>query len=115
MNVDSGGAWGSFIGLFMLASAYTAIGIFGSSLTDSQIIAFIVSASLCFFFYAGFDGLSSLFGMRSANAFLMSLGINEHYKSMSRGVIDLRDLAYFVGLSAIFAGAARLKLQISKK
>ncbi|MDR2562343.1 MAG: gliding motility-associated ABC transporter permease subunit GldF [Prevotellaceae bacterium] len=114
-NVDSGGTWGSFIGLFMLAAAYTSIGIFASSLTDSQIISFLVAASLCFFFYAGFDGLSSLFGMRSVNAFLITLGINEHYKSLSRGVIDLRDLVYFVGLSAIFSGAAKLKLQLSKR
>ena len=114
-NIDSGGTWGSFIGLFMLTAAYAAIGVFASSLTDNQIVSFIVAAALCFFFYVGFDGLSSLLGMRSVNAFVLSLGINEHYKSLSRGVVDLRDLVYFAGLSTIFVGAARLKLQLSKK
>ncbi|MDR1886796.1 MAG: gliding motility-associated ABC transporter permease subunit GldF [Prevotellaceae bacterium] len=113
-NIDSGGTWGSFIGLFFLASAYAAIGIFASSLTDNQIVAFIVSAVLCFFAYAGFDGLASMATLKSVNAFIISMGINEHYKSLSRGVIDIRDIMYFVIVSAVFAGAARLKLQSRK-
>ncbi|MDR1594854.1 MAG: gliding motility-associated ABC transporter permease subunit GldF [Prevotellaceae bacterium] len=113
-NIDSGGTWGSFIGLFFLASAYAAIGIFASSLTDNQIVAFIVSAALCFFMYTGFDGLASMSPLKSVNTFLISLGINEHYKSLSRGVIDIRDIVYFVIVSAVFAGAARLKLQSRK-
>ncbi|MDR2285929.1 MAG: gliding motility-associated ABC transporter permease subunit GldF [Prevotellaceae bacterium] len=113
-NIDSGGAWGSFIGLFFLASAYAAIGIFASSLTDNQIVAFIVSAVLCFFMYTGFDGLASMALLKPVNAFIISFGINEHYKSLSRGVIDIRDIMYFVIVSAAFAGAARLKLQSRK-
>jgi ABC-2 type transport system permease protein len=110
-NIDSGGTWGSFIGLFFLASAYAAIGIFASSLTDNQIVAFIVSAALCFFAYTGFDSLASMSSLKSVNTFIISLGINEHYKSLSRGVIDIRDIMYFVIVSAMFTGAARLKLQ----
>jgi ABC-2 type transport system permease protein len=113
-NIDSGGTWGSFIGLFFLASAYAAIGIFASSLTDNQIVAFIVSSALCFFTYTGFDGLASMAPLKSVSAFIISLGINEHYRSMSRGVIDIRDLMYFVTVSAMFTGAARLKLQSRK-
>jgi ABC-2 type transport system permease protein len=113
-NIDSGGTWGSFAGLFCLASAYAAIGIFASSLTDNQIVAFIISAALCFFAYTGFDGLASMSALKPVNTFIISLGINEHYKSLSRGVIDIRDLAYFVILSAVFTGAARLKLQSRK-
>jgi ABC-2 type transport system permease protein len=113
-NIDSGGTWGSFTGLFFLASAYAAIGIFASSLTDSQIVAFIVSTVLCFFMYTGFDGLASMALLKPVNAFIISLGINEHYKSLSRGVIDIRDIMYFVIVSAAFAGAARLKLQSRK-
>jgi ABC-2 type transport system permease protein len=113
-NIDSGGTWGSFIGLFFLASAYAAIGIFASSLTDNQIVAFIVAAVLCFFAYTGFDGLASMTQLKSVNTFLITLGINEHYKSLSRGVIDIRDVMYFVIVSAIFTGAARLKLQSRK-
>ena len=109
-NIDSGGVWGSFVGLFFLACAYASIGIFVSSLTDSQIVAFIISASLCFFVYSGFDGIALLSPLKSVNTFIVSLGINEHYKSLSRGVIDLRDLIYFIALSTIFIGAARLKI-----
>jgi ABC-2 type transport system permease protein len=113
-NIDSGGTWGSFIGLFFLASAYVSIGIFASSLTDNQIVAFIISAVLCFFAYTGFDGLALLSPLKSINTFIISIGINEHYKSMSRGVIDIRDVIYFVIVSAVFIGAARLKLQSRK-
>jgi ABC-2 type transport system permease protein len=113
-NIDSGGTWGAFIGLFFLASAYAAIGIFASSLTDNQIVAFIVSAVLCFFVYTGFDGLASMAPLKSVGAFIVSLGINEHYKSLSRGVINIRDIVYFVVVSAMFTGAARLKLQSRK-
>jgi ABC-2 type transport system permease protein len=113
-NIDSGGTWGSFIGLFFLASAYAAIGIFASSLTDNQIVAFIVSAVLCFFVYTGFDGLASMAPLKSVGAFIISLGINEHYKSLSRGVIDIRDIVYFVIVAATFTSAARLKLQSRK-
>jgi ABC-2 type transport system permease protein len=113
-NIDSGGTYGSFIGLFFLASAYAAIGIFASSLTDNQIVAFIVSAVLCFFTYMGFDGLASMSPLKSVGAYLISLGIDEHYKSLSRGVIDIRDITYFVIVSAAFTGAACLKLQSRK-
>ncbi|MDR0725542.1 MAG: gliding motility-associated ABC transporter permease subunit GldF [Prevotellaceae bacterium] len=113
-NIDIGGTWGAFTGLFFLAAAYAAIGIFASSLTDNQIVAFIVAAALCFFAYTGFDGLASMAPLKSAGAFIISLGINEHYKSMSRGVIDIRDIMYFVIVAAIFTGAARLKLQSRK-
>ncbi|MDR1583708.1 MAG: gliding motility-associated ABC transporter permease subunit GldF [Prevotellaceae bacterium] len=113
-NIDSGGTWGAFIGLFFLASAYAAIGIFASSLTDNQIIAFIVAAVLCFFAYTGFDGLASMASLKSVSAFIISLGINEHYKSLSRGVIDIRDIMYFVIVAAAFTAAARLKLQSYK-
>jgi ABC-2 type transport system permease protein len=113
-NIDSGGTWGSFTGLFFLASAYAAIGIFASSLTDNQIVAFIVSAALCFFAYTGFDSLASMSSLKSVNTFIINLGINEHYKSLSRGVIDIRDIMYFVIISAVFTGAARLKLQSRK-
>jgi ABC-2 type transport system permease protein len=113
-NIDSGGTWGSFVGLFFLASAYAAIGIFASSLTENQIVAFIVSAALCFFVYMGFDGLASTSLLKPVNTFIISLGINDHYKSLSRGVIDIRDVMYFVIVFAVFTGAARLKLQSRK-
>ncbi|MDR0560925.1 MAG: gliding motility-associated ABC transporter permease subunit GldF [Prevotellaceae bacterium] len=113
-NIDSGGVWGSFIGLFFLAAAYVSIGIFASALTDSQIVAFIVSSTLCFFVYSGFDGLAMLPPLKPASSLLVSLGINEHYKSMSRGLIDIRDAVYFITVATLFVSAARLKIQSFK-
>ncbi len=101
-NIDTGGTWGSYIGLFFLASVYVAIGVFSSSLTDNQIIAFIVSAVLCFFLYAGFDIIAGLASSGSSANFITSLGIMDHYDSMSRGVIDSRDVVYFVVVDLLF-------------
>ncbi len=101
-NIDTGGTWGSYIGLFFLAAIYVSIGLFSSSLTDNQIIAFIVSAVLCFFFYAGFDIISGLASNGSSESMIASLGIMAHYDSMSRGVIDSRDIIYFLVVTSIF-------------
>jgi ABC-2 type transport system permease protein len=100
-NLDQGGTIGAFIGLFFLASVYAAAGIFASSLTDNQAIAFIVAALICFFLFIGFDSLAYLPGLKKADEFVIRLGINEHYKSISRGVIDIRDIAYFLAVIAI--------------
>ncbi len=110
-NVDGGATWGAFIGLLLLASCYAAVGIFASSLTDSQIVAFLIAAALCFFLYLGFDGLAALPFMKGVNSVVASLGISEHYRSISRGVVELRDVAYFFGVMVVFIAAARLKLR----
>lgn len=101
-NLDKGGTLGAFIGLFFLASVYASAGIFASSLTDNQVIAFIIAVFICFFLYAGFDSLAYLPGLREIDESIIRLGINEHYKSLSRGVIDIRDIAYFCAVAAIF-------------
>ena len=110
-NVDSGAFWGSFIGLFFLALVYVAIGTFSSSLSNNQIISFVVALVLSFFFYYGFDLLASFFTSGQAIQYLESVGINSHYKSMSRGVIDSRDVIYFVGVSVIFILATVRKIK----
>lgn len=101
-NVDSGQFWGSFIGLALLAMVYVAISIFCSSFSKNQIIAFIISAVVCFFFYYGFDVLTSFVSGGNKIQFIENMGINYHYKSISRGVIDSRDVVYFVVVSLIF-------------
>ncbi len=101
-NIDVGGTFGSYIGLFFLAAIYAAIGIFASSLTDNQIIAFILGMVLSFFFYLGFESVGMLGIKGNIAEFLVDCGINEHYKSMSRGVIDSRDVIYFVGVIFLF-------------
>lgn len=109
-NLDRGGTWGAFIGLFFLAAAYASAGIFASSLTDNQVIAFIITVLICFILFMGFDSFAYLPGMKKIGEFVINLGINEHYKSMSRGVLDIRDITYFVAVSAIFNEATRLVL-----
>ena len=113
-NIDTGGTWGSFIGLFFLAAAYAAIGVFASSLTDNQIVSFILAMVIALFVFSGFDSLASLGLFSDIKYLLVQLGINEHYSSMSRGVIDTRDVIYFVCLSSIFIIATRIRIQSRK-
>jgi ABC-2 type transport system permease protein len=101
-SIDTGATWGSFFGLFFLASIYVAIGIFASSLTDNQIVSFILAMVLSFIFYLGFDFIAS-----AGIPFLLEqifewLSINNHYLSASRGVIDMRDMVYFTGMTFLF-------------
>ena len=113
-NLDRGGTWGAFTGLFFLAAIYASAGIFASSLTDNQVIAFIIAVLICFVLYAGFDSFAYLPGLKKLDEFVISLGINEHYKSISRGVLDIRDAAYFIAVAAVFNEASRLVL-LSRK
>jgi len=101
-NVDSGAVTGSYIGLFLLGSAFTAIGIFASAFTKNQIIAFAVSAALSAFAFLGFDYTSQVFSMQNFETVISSFGINQHYQSISRGVLDTRDLIYFISFSTLF-------------
>ena len=113
-NIDSGGTWGSYIGLFFLASAFTSIGIFASSLSDNQIIAFILSVFLCFFSYIGFEYISRLDLFGKVDDFILSIGINDHYIYMSRGVIDTRDIVYFLSLISLFTLLTKTSLESRK-
>lgn len=94
-NVDSGAFWGSYIGLFFLSAIYVAIGALASSLSKNQIIAFVVAMTLSFSFYYGFELLASFVSEGATIQIIESIGVHSHYKSMSRGVIDSRDLVYF--------------------
>lgn len=109
-NIDAGAVIGSYIGLFLLGSAFTSIGIFASSITKNQIIAFAIAVFLCFFAYSGFDSLSRISALEGIESFLLNLGVNEHYQSISRGVLDTRDVAYFVTFVALFLGATKLAI-----
>jgi len=113
-NIDKGGTWGSYIGLFMLAGAYAAIGIFCSSLTDNLVVSFLLAAFLCLFMCYGFEQLGTLLTMGKAGKVLLSLGIIEHYKSMSRGVLDTRDVVYFIALVLIFLFMTKTRLESHK-
>lgn len=113
-NIDTGGTIGSYLGVFFLASGFVAIGVFASSLTQNQIVAFILAVFLCFFMYAGFDAVSAIPLLRPIDSLLINLGITEHFISLSRGVIDSRDVIYFIGLSTIFLLATQTVLKSRK-
>ncbi len=99
-NIDMGSTIGSYLGLLFLIAAYSAIGIFTSTLSDNQIVAFIVAVFLCFFFYFGFEGLASV--VPNMSSIIASLGMQDHFKSMSRGVLDTRDIFYFTSITVVF-------------
>jgi ABC-2 type transport system permease protein len=113
-NVDTGAMWGSYLGLLFLSAGFTAIGIFASSISSNQIIAFILGVFLSFFCFVGLESLSSLELLGIADYIILKLGINEHYISMSRGVIDSRDVLYFVALIGSFLWFTKLKLDSRK-
>ncbi|NLA23639.1 MAG: gliding motility-associated ABC transporter permease subunit GldF [Bacteroidales bacterium] len=113
-NVDYGGIMGSYIGLFFLASVYAAIGIFASSLTKNQIVAFFLAMILSYFFFLGFSQLASLGFSGGMQDFIISLGINDHYTSMARGVIDSRDVIYFLSVTGLFLFLTKLSLESRK-
>lgn len=106
--VDIGSIVGSYFGMLFLISAYTAIGVFASSLTDNQIVAFIIGIFTCFFFYYGFEGLAAYAG--GFESHVSALGMDSHFRSMSRGVIDTRDVLYFLSLTVLFILLTVLKL-----
>lgn len=101
-NVDTGAVIGSYIGLLLLGSAFVSLGIFASSLGKNQVIAFTIAVFLCFLFFSGFDSFSQIVSLRGISSFLTGLGINQHYQSISRGVLDTRDLIYFLSFCAVF-------------
>ena len=113
-NIDTGGMWGSYIGLLFLGGAFVSIGIFASAITDNQVVSFILALFLCFFIYTGFDFISSFSLFGKIDNIILALGINNHYGSMSRGVIDTRDMIYFLSLIGIFIFSTRTVLESRK-
>ncbi len=103
-NLDIGSTLGSYFGLLFLITSYTAIGIFSSTISENQIIAFLIAITLCFVFYIGFDGLADI----TSSTFLEELGMSYHFKSMSRGVLDSRDIIYFLSITVFFVMITKL-------
>ena len=113
-NVDSGGTWGSYLGLVFLAGCFTSIGLFASSITESQIVAFLIAVFLSFVLYMGFELVASFELLGALEGPIKAIGIQEHYTSMSRGVVDLRDVTYFLCVTAVFMLLTRASLQSRK-
>jgi len=113
-NIDLGGMWGSYTGLLFLGASFVAIGMFASTLTDNQIISFIIAVFLCGFLYIGFDFIYSFALFGKVDLLIKSLGINDHYISMSRGVLDTRDMIYFLGIISFFILLSRYSIERRK-
>ncbi|MDX6746345.1 gliding motility-associated ABC transporter permease subunit GldF [Polaribacter sp. PL03] len=107
-NLDFGTTIGSYIGLIFLAATYTAIGLFTSTISKNQIIAFILGVFITFILFYGFDAISNSL---DNNLTIKKLGINEHFKSISRGVIDTRDLIYFISVTVFFLFITKTRLE----
>lgn len=101
-NIDTGATLGSYFGLLMLGGAFVAIGLFASVISENQIVSFVLSMFLCFIFYMGFEFLADLRLAPGFDTLLQNIGIYAHYQSVSRGVLDSRDVVYFISLSAFF-------------
>ena len=114
-NMDSGAIMGSYIGLFLLGGVFVAIGLFASSLTSNQIVSFLLAVFLCFVFYWGFDFISRLpIFLGKTDDIVQMLGIDHHYLSISRGLIELRDVVYFCSLIGVFLMGSQVALESRK-
>lgn len=110
-NIDLGSIAGSYIGLFFLAATFSAVGVFCSSLTSNQIVGFLISLFVCFILYSGFESLSKLPAFNQGIDYYLSLiGMSFHYDSISRGVLDSRDIIYFLSIIILFIALTRLSL-----
>ena len=108
-NIDFGSTFGSYIGLLFLAATYTSVGLFTSTLSKNQIVAFILGVFITFILFYGFDAISNSFGNDALT--IKKIGINEHFKSISRGVIDTRDIVYFASVTAFFLFITKTRLE----
>ncbi len=101
-NLDIGGVFGSYLGLFMLSSSFIAIGIFASSLSNNQVIAFLIAITLNSITYYGFDIISKMSLLQNYDLIINNMGIAKHYNTMSKGIVDSRDVVYFLSICFLF-------------
>lgn len=113
-ELETGVIIGSYLGLLFLGGCYAAVGIFASILSPNQIVSFILAIFLCFICFFGFEALGQLNLIDVGGFGFESLGINEHYESISRGVIDTRDIVYFFSFIIFFLALTQLSLSNKK-
>jgi ABC-2 type transport system permease protein len=110
-SLDWAGIFTSYVGLFLLASVYLAAGIFASALTSNQMVALLLGLGFGLLLTEGIPQLVGL-GLLEGNAYyILQLGLSYHYESISRGVIDSRDIVYFISLTTLFLLAAKTWIQ----
>jgi ABC-2 type transport system permease protein len=113
-NIDTGGMWGSYIGLLFLGASFVAIGLFASSITDNQIISFILAIIFSGFIYLGFEFIYGLDLFGKIDLLVKTFGISSHYAAMSKGVIDTRDVLYFLSLITFFILLTKFSIEKRK-
>jgi ABC-2 type transport system permease protein len=113
-NIDTGSVWGSYIGLLLLAAAFVSIGIFSSAITNNQIVSFILAVFISWGLWIGLETVASFQFLGTWDHVLLGIGINSHYSSLSRGVIDTRDVVYLVSLISVFIALTRTVLESRK-
>lgn len=113
-NIDMGSTWGSYLGLLLLGATFIAIGIFVSSLTNNQIIAFILAAPICFILTFGFEFIYSFDALGNLGYIVKAIGIDHHYSAISRGVVDSRDILYFFSVIFLFLFGTKIVLMSRK-
>ncbi len=110
-NIDSGSIIGSYIALILLGASYTAIGVFASSITNNQIVAFLVAIFLCFLWYFGFSSIADYQLLGTAGYTIEQIGMQLHYERISQGIIDTRDVVYFISIVSVFVFLTIIALQ----
>jgi ABC-2 type transport system permease protein len=111
VGLDTGALIGSYVGLFFLAATFAAVGVFCSSLTANQVVGFLISLLSCWLLYTGFEQLSKLPTFAHGIDYYLSMtGMEFHYNSISRGLIDTRDIVYFLSIIALFVSLTRFSL-----
>jgi ABC-2 type transport system permease protein len=113
-NLDVGGIIGSYLGLFMLSSAFIAIGIFASAISSNQVVAFLIAIICNAIVYYGFGILSEVTFFQNWDLFISNLGIAYHYNVMSKGVIDSRDILYFMSICFLFLMLSKTTIQLKR-
>lgn len=113
-NIDTAGVAGSYVGLFLLGAVFAAIGVFSSSITENQIVAFLVALFLCFILYTGFSSLAAIDVWGTWSYIIQQLGILYHYNALSRGLIDSRNLVYFLSMIILMLSLTKLVLSSRK-
>ncbi len=113
-NIEFGTTFGSLIGLLFLAGTYTSIGIFSSTISKNQIVSFIIAVFISFFLFYGFEAISTFGFVGNLDYILQNIGMSAHFNSISKGVIDTRDLIYFLSVTLIFLVLTHFSLQNEK-
>ena len=113
-NIDTAGITGSYIGLILLGGIFTSIGILSSALTGNQVVSFILAAFLCFAFYKGFDSIAAINIWSETSYIIKQTGILSHYKTLSKGLIDMSDVVYFLSMIVLFLYVSRIILNVQK-